>query len=366
MATLYRRRQFLQTLCATGVGASTLGCSGEDAPVVLAPTPERRRSWRMGFSHNPPRYTVEAVLQTIDRFSTRAEIAIIHEDLPWADLLAGVTPNAIIDRDKQSLVDYLRGKGLSLFFMLDLTDGLSRSDEARALRAAGRSLTEPAVQQLARSYAVAIERRLRPEYLGLAAETNLVRIAAPSSLYQAVRQVANATQLDLVAAGATSKRFISVQVETAWGRLGSAGNYVGVEQDFTDFAFADAIGLSSYPYFGYTQPENLPSDYYTRLRGTRTVPMLVTEGGWSSVNVGTINSSPQIQARYIAKHADLLDSINAVAYLQLQFADVDLASLPPPIPANLPLFGGIGLADSQWTPKPALTEWDALFRRARL
>jgi hypothetical protein len=360
------RRQVLKAICASGIGTAMQGCGGAEDPVVLVPAvPPRSRSWRMGFSTNPPRFTVEAVLQTIDRFSTRAELVIIHEDLPWADLLAGISPDAIIDRDKQALVNYLRGKGLTLFFMLDLTDGLSRSDEARALRAAGRSLTEPAVQQLARNYAVAIERRLRPEYLGLAAETNLVRRIAPTSLYQALRQVANAMQRDLVAAGAVAKRFVSVQVETAWDRLGSAGSFLGIEQDFADFPFIDALGLSSYPYLGFRQPEDLPGDYYSRLRGTRTMPMLVTEGGWSSATLGTLISSPQIQARYIAKHAELLDSVSALAYLQLQYADIDLASLPPPIPANLPIFGSIGLADTQWNPKPALTEWDNLFRRPR-
>ncbi len=84
---------------------------------------------------------------------------IIHEELPWAKLLAGTTPDAILDQDKQSLVDYLRGKNLTLFFMLDLTNGLSRGEEAGALVAANRSLTEVAVQQLARDYALAVARR---------------------------------------------------------------------------------------------------------------------------------------------------------------------------------------------------------------
>jgi hypothetical protein len=320
----------------------------------------------MGCAPNPPRPTVQAVLQGIDMWSTRAEAAIIHEELPWADLLAGMTPDAIIDRDKQGLVDYLRGKGLALFFMLDLTDGLSRAEEARALRNAGRSLTETAVQQLARAYALAVERRLQPEYLGLAAETNLIRVAAPLALYQAVRQTALDTQAALTTAGATSRRYISVQVETAWGRLGGTGPYVGVEQDYLDFPFLQALGLSSYPYLGFTQPEDIPTDFYSRLRGTRNTPMLVTEGGWSSATVGTLNSSPAIQARYITRHGDLLDSVSALAYFQLQFPDVDLTAIPPPIPPNLPIFAAIGLTDTLFNPKPALASWDALHARPRI
>ena len=310
---------------------------------------------------------MQDVIRGIDLWSTRAEIAIIHEELPWAKLLAGTTPDAIIDTDKQLLVDYFRSKGLVLYFVLDLTNGLDRTSESRELVAAQRSLTEPAVQVLARDYALAVARRLLPEFLGLAAETNLIRAASPAALYNAVRQVANDTEVALVAAGAAAKRFVSVQVETAWGRLGNpAGTYVGIDQDYADFPFTQALGLSSYPYLAYGRPGDLPADYYMRLRGNRSLPVIVTEGGWASASVGAVASTPQLQASYITRHATLLDSVAAVACCQLQFADVDLAAVPPPIPPNLPLFGSIGLADSQFNPKPALASWDALHARTRL
>ena len=79
--------------------------------------------------------------------------------------------------------------------------------------------------------------------------------------------------------------------------------------------------------------------------------------------MGTLISSPQKQARYITRHADLVDSISAIALLQLVFADVDLAAFPPPIPPNLPLFVSIGLTDSDFNGKPALDAWDGLFAR---
>jgi len=101
----------------------------------------------MGFSSIPPRLTTAAVIEGIDRWSERAEIAAIHEELPWTDLLGGMSPDDILDRDKVQLVNYMRGKGLQLYFMADLTDGLSRGEEAPQLRALGRSITEPAVQQ---------------------------------------------------------------------------------------------------------------------------------------------------------------------------------------------------------------------------
>ena len=316
----------------------------------------------MGFSPLPPRPTTQVVLQGIDLWSTRAEMAAIHEELPWTDLLAGMSPDAILDRDKTALIQYLRGKGLKLYFMADLTDGLSRGDEAPQLRALGRSITEPAVRQVYRDYVLAFERKYHPEFLGLAAETNLIRAAGTAALYSAVVQAANDAAADLRTAGRAAPLMISVQVETAWGGL-TGGSYAGVEQDFQDFPFTQVLGLSSYPYFAYAQPENIPSNYYVRLLNGRTLPVMVVEGGWTSASVGSVVSSPDLQARYITRHAQLLDSVRASAVIQLEYADIDLASFPSPFQPNLPLFIDIGLTDSNFNAKPALAAWDALHAR---
>ena len=346
-------------LAACGGGSAAAGGGATPTPVPAAAT----RSWRLGFSPNPARPTAAAVINGIDQWSTRAEIAAIHEELPWRDLLSGMSPDAILDRDKVQLVNYLRGKGLQIYFMVDPTDGLSRSDESPQLRALGRSLAEPAVQQAYRSYVLAVERRLHPEYIGLAAETNLIRAAAPPALYAALVRVANDAAADLRAAGSQSTLLFSVQVEMAWGRLVAGGTYTGIERDFTDFPFASLLGLSSYPYFGFTQPEDVPANYYQRLLNGRTTPVMVVEGGWPSVAAGTVQSTPELQARYIARLGPLLDSVNARGLLQLVYADIDLSAFPPPLPANLPLFVNIGLTDSDLNAKPALGAWDRLYAR---
>ena len=321
------------------------------------------RTWVMGFAPVPPRPTTAAVIQGIDLWSQRAEYAAIHEELPWTDLLAGMSPDAILDRDKVQLVAYLRSKGLQLYFMADLTDGLSRGEEAPQLRALGRSITEPAVQQAYRNYMLAVERKLHPEVIGLAAETNLIRAAGLPAVYSGVVAAANAAAADLLAAGSSAALMVSVQVETAWDRLGGSGNYVGVEQDFSDFPFAQMLGLSSYPYFAFAQPEDIPDNYYSRLLNGRALPVMVVEGGWTSAAAGPVQSTTALQARYITRHAQLLDAIGARGLIQLLFADLDLASFPPPIPPSVPLFVNIGLTDSDFNGKPALAAWDALHAR---
>jgi hypothetical protein len=344
--------------------------NGGSSPAPPPPSPvATTRSWAMGFGTTPPRPTVAAVIKGIDQWSRRAEYAAIHEEVPWRDLLTGMTPDAILDRDKVQLVAYLRGKGLKLYFMADLTDGLAREQEAPQLRSLGRSLTEPEVQQAYRAYVLAVSRKLQPEVIGLAAETNLVRAAAPPSLYAAVVRTANGAAADLRAAGSSATLLASVQVETAWGVLGGGGSsgggtgYVGIERDLVDFPFAELLGLSSYPYFAFEQPEDVPLDYYRRLLAGRTQPVMVVEGGWSSASVGSVRSSPLVQARYVARHAQLLDAVAARGVIQLVYADIDTSSFPPPLPANLPLFTHIGLVGSDFDAKPALAEWDKLSAR---
>ena len=319
----------------------------------------------MGFSPNPPRFTTESVLQGLDLWSPRAELLIIHEELPWADLLAGTSPDAVLQRDKLPLVQLARAKGLGLVFMGDLNDGVARDREAPALRAAGRSITEPAIQALYRDYMLAVDRRLAPQVLGLVAESNLIRRAAPA-LYPAVRRAANDTASALRAAGSVTTLMASVQVEVAWGRLPSYPAYEGCEADFADFPFMQTLGLSSYPYFGWSDPQDLPLDYYSRLLAGRSMPAMVTEGGWPSAQAGGIASTPARQERWVLRQAELLDAVNAQAWLHLQFADIDLDALPPPLPDLLAPFAGIGLADQNFAPKPALAAWDALFQRPRV
>jgi hypothetical protein len=165
--------------------------------------------------------------------------------------------------------------------------------------------------------------------------------------------------------------FVSVQVEAAWGRLGGNTGFVGIAQDRADFAFAQMMGLSSYPYLAYATPQDIAADHYSRLfDGASALPAMVVEGGWPSVGADSngvrFDSTAALQAQYVQRHATLLDSIGALAWVHLQFADIDLAAYPPPIPANLPLFASLGFVDSQYGEKPALAQWDALFARPRV
>jgi hypothetical protein len=325
------------------------------------------RSYFMGFSVVPPKPVIEVAVRSMEIWTRRADAAIMHLDVPWALLLAGTPPEDALRKDGVDLEHYYRSKHLKLVVTIDVTNGLARESEAPALVMADRSITEPAVQRLYRNYVRALIEMLHPDYLGLAAETNLIRQIAPRPVYNAVVRMTNDAASDIRRSRSASvlPLYISVQVETAWGKLMQNGVYVGIDQDLRDFPFLNLLGLSSYPYLGgFKDPDQIPLDYYTRVRGSRSLPLMVVEGGWPSASVrGIFSSSPDVQARYIARQSKLLDQANAIGVFQLSFTDLDLGSFPKPVPAILPLFATLGLVDANLKPKPALATWDTIFGR---
>jgi hypothetical protein len=325
------------------------------------------RSFVMGFSVIPPKPDIKVAVRSMEIWTKRADAAIMHLDVPWAALLAGTSPEEALRRDGVDLEHYYRSRHLTLVVTIDVTNGLGRESEAPALVAAHRSITESAVQRLYRNYVRALVEMLHPDYLGLAAETNLVRAIAPRPVYDAVVRMTNDAAADIRRTPHASALplYVSVQVETAWGKLGKQATFLGIDQDIHDFPFMNVIGLSSYPYLGgFKDPNQIPLDYYTRVRGSRSLPLMVVEGGWPSASArGVFSSSPEMQARYIARQSELLDAAKAIGVFQLSFTDLDLGSFPKPVPAILPLFATLGLVDSDLRAKPALAIWDKVYAR---
>ena len=206
---------------------------------------------------------------------------------------------------------------------------------------------------------------LQPSYLGLAAETNLIRLAAPRPVYDAVVTMTNAAARDLSTAGLRTPLYVSAQVEVAWGRFQGSGGFVGIETDLRDFPFAGALGLSSYPYLGgFTEPEQVPLDYYGRVNSSR-LPLLVVEGGWTSANVGGIQSSPEKQARWIRRQFELAAQAEVRYLFQLLFTDLDLVAFGRVADPQLVPFATLGLVTTDLAAKPALSEWDTAFALPR-
>jgi hypothetical protein len=347
--------------CALALLAVALlaGCGRHaTAPAATA------RTYRMGFSAVPPRADTALLLQALGLWMPRADAALILHEPPWGELLRGVPPDSLVRRDDLGLAGYYGAHGLRLWVSVDPTNGLNRTSEADSLVAYGRSLAEPEVRALYAAYCVAVDTLLRPEWLGIASETNLVR-AASGTVYGRLVPAASEAAAAVRAHDGAVRLFTTVQVETAWGRLPATGAYQGVAQDRADFPFAQGLGLSSYPYFAWGDPDSLPADYYARLVEGAPLPLFVIEGGWTSTSLPGfgVTSSPQTQARYLRREATLLDRAGALGWFQITFTDLDLAALPTATADALRPFATNGLVTAALAAKPALAEWDAVQRR---
>jgi hypothetical protein len=342
------------------LGAFVLAFVASCAARSTEPSAPATRTYRMGFSSLPPRLTIAELLRTVDSVTRHSDAALMVIDVPWAALLADSSPALLIRRDQFPLAQLFGQRGMPLTVTLDVTNGLDRSAESDALVKLGRSITDPAVQRVYREYAVAFDSIIHPKWFALAMETNLIRLLANPSVYSAVVTMTNGAAQQMRAAGSTTPLMVSVQVDIAWGR--PSGAYVGIQQDRVDFPFMQAIGLSSYPYLmGFTAPEQIPIDYYSRLvADAQPLPMLVVEGGWTSGAVTGVTSSPELQARYIRRQAQIADAAKLVAIHQITFTDFDMSSFPVPPGSILPLFAQLGLLDIDYHPKPALAVWDSV------
>ncbi|HCW07013.1 MAG TPA: hypothetical protein DGG95_06575, partial [Cytophagales bacterium] len=263
------------------------------------------------------------------------------------------------------LVNCDKGKGLNLWLFIDPANGLDRSADANNLAALGKSIADADAQQVYQKFVVAMDSMLMPDHLGLSLETNLIRDLSSASLYNGVKQAVNATATAIKARDSKVKLSVSVQVDNAWGKLLNDG-YKGIAQDFTDFPFVEELGFSSYPYFIFDKPSSIPTDYYSKLMQGKNIPVFVSEGGWSSAPLTLSNKTtagtPALQKDYVSYQGKLLASVNAIAYFQLTFTDIDVAALPPTVPASIAYFAHLGMVDVNLQSKPALTAWDSLYQ----
>ncbi len=337
--------------------------SCDDGPEV-----KTTRTYRMGFQNSAPRPDFTITIQALQVWTTRADAAIITTEVPWDSIYAGKSIPAFVINNYLGLVNFYRSKNFKLWVYIDPQNGLNRTINSNALVARNKSIADTDVQKLYRRFAVVMDSILRPEHLGLALETNLIRLVSSSAIYNGVKKAANDAVADVRTIDKLVKLSISIQADVAWGNPKVASTYLGIGQDYIDFPFIDELGISSYPYFSVDNPDDLPIDYYSRLVEGKSLPVFVSEGGWTTQNIvipnqPTIKGSNEVQQKYIARQSQLLDKVNATALFQLTFTDIDLSSYPPSVDPNINFFVYLGMVDVNLQGKPAWETWGGIFKR---
>jgi hypothetical protein len=352
-----RRVAFTATLLVP-LSAGACRSSGD---AIGPDTPDRPRTWAMGWAPIAPRADVPLVLAVMDSLSKVSDIAILQQPVPWPELLAGASLDSLIE-DRNNVAAFLRAKGLDIIFLVDPLDGLDRRREDPGLVAAGRSILEPSIRALHEEWVRRIAARVRPEYLGLASEINTLAARGDPALYAEIRDVVNTLAPEVRQRSPATQVFVSFQVDEANGALGQDTiDHFALIDDFD----IDALGLSSYPVFAFDSPADIPDDYFQKFRDATDLPLLLVEGGWSSADVPWSHGTPEQQVEFIDRFETLLDGVQAEAWVMLTFTDLDVNGfgLDPDRAAGLSNFAHMGILDTALRRKPAYAAWQRVFDR---
>lgn len=337
--------------------------------------PAPTRTFRMGFQNSAPRFDdfnlfVKALQMWVDPGNV-ADAAMITTEVPWKELLGGQSAVKYVVDNYAGLAAYYRQHNLKLWVYVDPGNGLNRSSDAQALVDAGKSIADDETQTIYNRFVIVMDSVLKPEHLGLALEVNMIRIASPPSIYSAIRKAANDVASKLKLRNSKALLSVSVQADVSWGSITGTYQYTDIQQELSDFGFIEELGISSYPYFGYTSPADIPHDYYSKIADEAGMPVFVSEGGWPSQsfagpNNAQIVSSESRQAEYFSKQAELLTHARAIGLFSLTFTDIDVSAIPPGVDPTIQYFTYLGVVDKDLKEKEAFEKWRELFARELL
>lgn len=72
----------------------------------------------------------------------------------------------------------------------------------------------------------------------------------------------------------------------------------------------DIATFTSYPYLDYNNPEDIPEDYYTEISKYTSKPIMITETGWPTEKLQTIQASEDSQVTYLKILLDRTQSLD--------------------------------------------------------
>ena len=350
-------------LCA--VPLLGFACSpGATTPEDEDPTQGALRTYSMGWAAVPPRLETELLLRMIDSMAVVSEIAIVQQGVPWEPLLAGAPVDSLVE-DVAQLTDFMAARDLQLIFLVDPLDGLDRTREDPGLTELGRSILEPEIRAMHDDWVLRIATRVRPAYFGLASEVNTLAALGDGDLNAEITDMINTLSPQIREISPATSVFVSFQADQAHGRLGQTGgiDHFALISDYD----IDALGLSSYPVFGFDDPSDIPTDYFQAFDDATELPLLFVEGGWSSEDVPWSTGTPAQQVEFFVRYEALLDAVSAEVWVMLTFADLDIAAwgLDPERTTGLSNFASMGIVDENLQRKPSYAEWERIFMRPR-
>ncbi|MDA0351473.1 MAG: hypothetical protein O3A10_04575 [Chloroflexi bacterium] len=361
---LFRRTSFLALIL---VALALLGCRVEDAapatPIASASAAPSGlpRGYLLGFSSIPSELTDEAYLATYDLAAGYGESLLIQRPPAWADFLPGATISDELRAQTLAEKRAAEARGLSLVYVLDPFDPASHSVlQGLPTSHAGQTLGDAELRQALVADALFIARNVRPAYLVIGSEINVVFeqnpeayaqfVAAYSEAYDAVKETVPETKV-----------LASFQYEELLGVIPWLPPHTARWELLDDFAGRlDQFGITTYPSFAFAVARKVQPFYYAQISERTNLPVAIISAGYASgVGREGINAStPAEQRRFLQRLFSDADNLGATVLIWLIARDLSYAAEPPE-----DLVATLGLQQMDGTPKEAWPAWLEAVRR---
>lgn len=298
----------------------------------------------------PPNYpdaTSDDWQALFEGFADTGELAGVYQD--WSENPGGVPePVAVV-------YQVTAGKGLEVVVGIGAKRDLPGGGVEPTL-----DYHDPARRQQFIETILAVVRQYDVAYLLVDTEVNRLWMADPAAfdgfvaLYGEVYDVVKAESPE-------TKVFTGFQYEMLRGDAFLAGGSDTREPQWElvdRFAGKlDLLGLTSYPYFDYGDPAEIPADYYSEAAERYGLPLAITELGWPSRPLRTAPDSAYggteaEQAAFVQRFGELIAGVPV---------EMVLWAFPHDAGQAVPVaFESVSLRANDGSPKPALREWQLL------
>ncbi|MFV1971438.1 MAG: hypothetical protein ACC683_10620, partial [Acidimicrobiia bacterium] len=189
----------------------------------------------------------------------------------------------------------------------------------------------------------------QPRYLGIGNEVNTVATENPDEYEVLVDLFADAAAI----VEATSPETILYPVFQYEWLIGRRGGIFGRENRPEDeqwslldgYPDAEAIGITTYPGLVFSDPDEIPPDYYGAIADNTDLPIVFTEMGWQSGGGPPgYEGSDEQQARFISRFDELTVDLDVLVAIWPFIFDTQVDIVP---------FDSMGLRRPDGSPRPA-------------
>ena len=349
------------------VAAVVVGCRVEEtvpspsAPPTSETSAGLARAYLMGFSSLPSELTESAYLATYDIAAEHGESLLLQRPPAWADFLPGAT---ISDQLRsQTLAEKRAGdaRGLELVYVLDpfapeTRSGLQGLPESHT----GRTLADGELRQALLADALFVARNVRPTYLVIGHEVNVVFEQDPEAYTEFV-SIYSETYDAVKAAVPETRVLTSFQYEELLGVIPWLPPHAPRWELLDDFeGRLDQFGITTYPSFAFAVARKVEPFYYAQISERTELPIAFISAGYASgVGREGINAStPAEQRRFLQRLFQDADELGASLLIWLIARDLSYATAPPE-----DLVATLGLQQADGAPKEAWPAWLEAARR---